>query len=80
MWGQKSGRVASSNGGAKIWGSGRPLPPSNMPVRYFFKKSPDPGISYVAKHVNRVKFGKLNIEGVCVALLTSGNNFGLFSI
>lgn len=35
---------------------------------------------YVAKHVNRVKFDKLNIEGVCVALLTSGNNFGLFSI
>ena len=30
--------------------------------------------------MNRVKFDKLNIEGVCVALLTSGNNFGLFSI
>ena len=30
--------------------------------------------------MNRVKFDKLNIEGVCVALLTSCNNFGLFSI
>ena len=29
--------------------------------------------------MNRVKFDKLNIEGVCVALLKCGKNFGLFS-